>query len=128
MHHLYRYLRSLGAPMRDARHDWLPRLEERHLAAGRHLQRPGDDVAAYYVLGSGTLRIYGYRGGKDVTTWISTEPQLFADLGALRQNAPTRFGFELLTDATVYVLDRVHVLALERTSLSWNQLTGRVWE
>ena len=128
MHPLYDYLRRRGAPIAEARYNWLPRFEPLSLTAGQRLYTAGEHVDAAYVLTAGALQLSATRYGREITTWITHEPQLFTDLQALRQNRPATMSAEALNACTIYRLDGRHVRELLRTSLAWNQLWSGVWE
>ena len=114
--------------MSETRYDWLPRFERLELAVGRRLYAAGEPVEAAYVLTDGALQFSARRYGREVTTWITHEPQLFTDLRAFRQGRPATLSVEALSESVVYRIDRRDVRALLRTSLAWNQLWAGVWE
>lgn len=97
----------------------------RHLDKGQWLLSPDSICTAYYLIESGTLRLYYVQDERDYTVWMGTTGQVFTELYSYLHNCPTPIGIQALTPSIVYTIAKPESDQLAAESMAYNTILRR---
>ncbi len=107
---------------------FLSRFEERTIKKGKFILRQGQLCTNYFFIKAGVLRIYFDANGKQVTGWIALEGEFFTELSSLKNQQPTHFNIQALTDTHLLFISNANMESLYKQFPRWQQFGRHVWE
>ncbi|MEZ0608680.1 Crp/Fnr family transcriptional regulator [Fibrella sp. WM1] len=101
----------------------------RHVSKGRFYLQSGQVNGEFAFIQQGSLRIsHTTPAGDDLTGWLAVEGQSFCDLASFRDQRPTRFAVQALTDTTLLVISHADMQHLYQTVPGWQEFGRKLWE
>lgn len=113
----------------EDRADVTARLQRRQLAKNSFYLRPGQVNGEFVFIEQGALRVFQTTTtGQEHTAWLAVEGQSFCDLASFREQRPTRFSVQALTDTTLLTLSHTDMQQLYATRPVWQEFGRKLWE
>lgn len=101
----------------------------RSVRRGGFYLRPGQINSEFIYIVDGTLRVFQTTtDGQEHTAWLAMDGQSFCDLASFRQQQPTRFAVQALTDTTLIGLSYTDMQTLYQTLPAWQEFGRKLWE
>ena len=82
----------------------------------------GETCRHIYFVNRGFVRIFYYKGDKDITEWFADEKQFFFSITSYFQNGPSRLIIEAIEDCEIIQLSKEGQDLLRRTNLEISNL------
>ncbi len=98
------------------------------LEKGDFLLKQGHICNQYFLVESGTLRLYYWKDDKEFTVWLGTEGQIFTELDSYLNQKPALVSIESLEKSLVYRIRKEKSEQLAAKSVAYNTLLRRTVE
>lgn len=101
----------------------------RLVSKGRFYLQPGQVNGEFAFIQQGSLRISHLTpDGHELTGWLAMSGQSFCDLASFRDQRPSRFAVQALTDTTLLVISYADMQHLYQTVPGWQEFGRKLWE
>lgn len=98
------------------------------LNRGQVILKTGQVANSYYFIKSGALRFYFGEGDDQLTAWVVTAGEFFAEISSLGPQVPTRFTIEAIEQTTLFCIAREDMEILYKTIPAWQEFGRITWE
>jgi signal-transduction protein with cAMP-binding, CBS, and nucleotidyltransferase domain len=103
-------------------------LKSVRLAKGDFLLKADQICQQYYLIESGTIRLYYHKGDNDYTVWIGTAGQIFTELESYLNQTKSKINFEAIEPSLVYIINKADSDKLATQNNAYNTLLRRTVE
>ncbi len=105
-----------------------PFARQKKVSKGSFLLREGAVCENFYLVISGSFRLYYLKEGLDTSVWFSFEDNSSIELHSYISGNPSEYFIECIEDAEVLLLPRKDIDALCKTNLNVDVLFKRFWQ
>lgn len=122
MSELYNYIRKTfgvdeGEAALVAAH-----FEELELRKGDYFLKLGHRCDRLVFVDEGLLRLYAYRGDKEITQWIASKGYFVTDLQGFMFSKPSRWNIRVLADCKLYSINKRNYDQLSTAVADWGKV------
>ena len=95
---------------------------------GQFILKTGQVANHYYFIKSGALRFYFGEGDEQLTAWVITAGEFFAEISSLNPQIPTRFNIEATEQTELIYIHANDMEILYKQIPAWQEFGRITWE
>lgn len=92
------------------------------LKKGEYFSKEGAYCDKLSFVKTGSLRVFNYSDGKEITQWISSKSSFVTDLSSIVFDTPSRWNIQALTDCELFTISKTDYKKIGEHVKQWDKL------